>query len=107
MINPRIQKAREEQIRLAALLQSGHPESEGIELAISDWFWEEMLVQRELGRRFMTPLSLGQPAGKVRRERPGLAPRRNVGQPWGRNRHSWWATVPVKKPPAFAWRQEL
>jgi len=50
MMDRRIRRAREEQVRLAALLRSGHPESEGIELAISDWFWEEMLVQRELER---------------------------------------------------------
>jgi hypothetical protein len=65
MMDPRIQRAREEQVRLAALLQAGHPESVGIELAICDWFWEEMLIERELDRHFMTPLSLGQPAGQA------------------------------------------
>jgi hypothetical protein len=50
MMDPRICKAREEQIRLPALHRSGHLESEGIEQAICDWFWEEMLVQRELER---------------------------------------------------------
>ena len=106
MMDPRIQRAREEQIRLAALLQSGHPESEGIELAISDWFWEEMLVQREQDRHVMTPSSLRQPAGQGRRE----AQVQHPGATWANV-----ALKPatpcgcraVKKPPALAWRQEL
>ena len=48
MMAPRIRRAREEPVRLATLLRSGHPESAGTELAISDWFWEEILIQREL-----------------------------------------------------------
>ena len=84
MMDPRIQRAREEQIRLAALLQSGHPESEGIELAISDWFWEEMLVQRGRDRHFMTPSSLGQPAGQV------------VGEGQERHPGATWANVALK-----------
>jgi hypothetical protein len=47
MIDPRVQRAREEQIRLVELLKSGHPERQGIELAICDWFWEEMGIERE------------------------------------------------------------
>ena len=48
MMDARIQRAREGQIRLVELLRSGHPERHGIELAICDWFWEEMLAHEEL-----------------------------------------------------------
>ena len=54
-MDPRIRRARDEQVRLVALLKSGHPESEGIELAISDWFCEEMMILRELSIRTGVP----------------------------------------------------
>ena len=57
MMDSRIRRAREEQVRLAALLQCCHPESDGIKLAISDWVWEEMLIQKELS------VSTGVPGG--------------------------------------------
>ena len=47
-IEQRIERARAEQTRLAELLRDGHPDKRGIELAISDWFWEELLLQEEL-----------------------------------------------------------
>ena len=56
-MDSRIRRAREEQVRLAALLQCCHPESDGIKLAISDWVWEEMLIQKELS------VSTGVPGG--------------------------------------------
>ena len=49
MTHPEIARARAEQAALVALLKSGHPDREGIILAISDWFWEELLIERELG----------------------------------------------------------
>jgi hypothetical protein len=47
-IEQRIGRARAEQTRLAELLRDGHPDKRGIELAISDWVWEELLLQEEL-----------------------------------------------------------
>ena len=47
-VEQRIERARAEQTSLAALLRDGHPDKRGIELAISDWFWEELLLQEEL-----------------------------------------------------------
>ena len=47
-IEQRIERARAEQTRLAELLRDGHPDEGGIELAISDWLWEELLLQEEL-----------------------------------------------------------
>jgi hypothetical protein len=47
-IEQRIERSRAEQTRLAGLLRDGHPDKRGIELAISDWFWEELLLQKEL-----------------------------------------------------------
>ena len=47
-IEQRSERARAEQTRLAELLRDGHPDKRGIELAISDWFWEELLLQKEL-----------------------------------------------------------
>jgi hypothetical protein len=44
----RIERARAEQTRLAKLLRDGHSDKRGIELAISDWIWEELLLQEEL-----------------------------------------------------------
>jgi hypothetical protein len=47
-IEQRIERVRAEQTRLAELLRDGHPDKRGIELAISDWVWEELLLQEEL-----------------------------------------------------------
>lgn len=47
-IEQRIKRARAEQTRLAELLRDRHPDKRGIELAISDWFWEELLLQKKL-----------------------------------------------------------
>jgi hypothetical protein len=49
----RIERSRAEQMRLANLLRQGHPDKRGIELAISDWIWEELLLQEELNLREM------------------------------------------------------
>ena len=46
-IEQQIERARAEQTRLAELLRDGHPDKCGIELAISDWVWEELLFQEE------------------------------------------------------------
>ena len=47
-IEQRIERARAEQTRLAELLRDRHPDKRGIELTISDWFWEELLLQKKL-----------------------------------------------------------
>jgi len=47
-VEQRIERARAEQTSLAELLRDGHPDKHGIELAISDWVWEELLLQEEL-----------------------------------------------------------
>ena len=80
MTDPRLDRARDEQIRLAALLQSGHPDREGITLTISDWFWEEVLIERELDVAAGRPR--GQPGNASARRGRGAKPRRNVGQLW-------------------------
>lgn len=47
-MDPRIRRTREEQKELVALLESGHPDQRGLMQAIDDWFWAEMLIQKEL-----------------------------------------------------------
>jgi hypothetical protein len=78
-MHPAIARARSEQLRLAALLKAGHPEREGIMLAISDWFREELLIEAEL--TLSGTLTVGARAGQVGKERPRAAWRRNGGQP--------------------------
>ena len=50
-VEQRIERARVEQTRLAKLLCDGQSDKRGIELAISDWIWEELLLQDKLGDR--------------------------------------------------------
>jgi hypothetical protein len=43
-----IGKVRAEQAKLVSLLKAGHSDRGGIMLAIEDWFWEELLIEKEL-----------------------------------------------------------
>ena len=115
MIDAHIQRAREEQVKLVALLQSGHPDRRGIELAICDWFWEEMLVQRELEQRRQSTdrptlydTSGGGALDWVSRSgaRPGSAVAAQRVPIVARKPPFLAASQAVKKPPASAWRQE-
>ena len=47
-LEDQIARCRAEQIRLAGTFRQDHPESRAIELAISDWFRAELLLERLL-----------------------------------------------------------
>jgi hypothetical protein len=91
-MHPEIARARAEQVRLAALLQTGHPDRYGIRLAITDWFWEELLIDAEL--TLSDTLTVGALARQSGRERPQEALRRNLCQPGRGNRYFSQEEVP-------------
>ena len=47
-LEEQIARCRSEQIHLARKYRQDHPERKGIEIAISDWFREELLLEKQL-----------------------------------------------------------
>jgi hypothetical protein len=46
-MNADIQRCREEQVNLSALLLAGDPQQHGLRMAVTDWFLEELLLEIE------------------------------------------------------------
>jgi hypothetical protein len=59
-----IQRCREEVADIERLLRAGHPDLQGLCLALADWSLESRLIQRELGLRARKPASACGRAGE-------------------------------------------
>lgn len=42
--NPDLDRCHREQQSVVSLLLSGHPEQDGLRMALSDWIWEELEI---------------------------------------------------------------
>ncbi|HOQ47668.1 MAG TPA: hypothetical protein PK157_20325 [Bryobacteraceae bacterium] len=65
-----IERCRREIAEIENLLRSGHPDVEGLCLALADWSGEKRLLEDEKSRRAQDPAAVGRGAEGVHLRRP-------------------------------------